>query len=153
MSQLSLGGEADTGQAEAASVDVDYEEVEEEENVEEEDEEEYEPEEEEEVDVDEADKANVEKDSNNIATVEMTNLFGLLPRPSTTTKPAPTPTDFEMTTEGLPPGWAMQLMKSGRTLFIDNRNQVINDSNQFCLYAESQKQIAANHRNWLSKSN
>jgi hypothetical protein len=25
----------------------------------------------------------------------------------------------------LPPGWAMQLMKSGRTLFIDNRNQVI----------------------------
>ena len=125
-----MGGEAENQQAEAASVDVDDDDVEVEDNVEEEDEEEVEEEEEAEDEVDEADNVErrnddvADKDGKNIATVEMTNLFGLLPRPSTSTKPAPTPTDFEMTTEGLPPGWAMQLMKSGRTLFIDNRNQV-----------------------------
>ena len=38
---------------------------------------------------------------------------------------APTPSDLQLTTgEGLPEGWAMQMMSSGRTLFIDMRNQV-----------------------------
>ena len=38
---------------------------------------------------------------------------------------APTPSDLQLTTgEGLPEGWAMQVIpSSGRTLFIDNRNQ------------------------------
>ena len=37
---------------------------------------------------------------------------------------APTPSDLQLTTgEGLPEGWAMQMMSSGRTLFIDMRNQ------------------------------
>ena len=109
--------------------------VEEEEDVKEEEEEEQEVEEEEEED--EVDHENVEQPNpetlenvdkeKGVATLEMTNLFGLLPRPSSASaasKPPPTPTDFEMTSEGLPAGWAMQLMRSGRTLFIDNRNQV-----------------------------
>ena len=109
--------------------------VEEEVDVEEEEEEEQEVEEEEEED--EVDHENVEQPNpetlehvdkeKGVATLEMTNLFGLLPRPSSASaasKPPPTPTDFEMTSEGLPAGWAMQLMRSGRTLFIDNRNQV-----------------------------
>ena len=38
---------------------------------------------------------------------------------------APTPSDLQLTMgEGLPEGWAMQVMRSGRTLFIDMRNQV-----------------------------
>ena len=37
---------------------------------------------------------------------------------------APTPSDLQLTAgEGLPEGWAMQVMRSGRTLFIDMRNQ------------------------------
>ena len=37
---------------------------------------------------------------------------------------APTPSDLQLTTgEGLPEGWAMQVMSSGRTLFIDMGNQ------------------------------
>jgi hypothetical protein len=78
-----------------------------------------------ETEVDQPPKNEEEKEKP-IATVEMTSLFGLLPRPSTVSRPAPpTPKDFQMTSEGLPPGWAMQLMKSGRTLFIDNTNQVL----------------------------
>ena len=37
---------------------------------------------------------------------------------------ATTPSDLQLTMgEGLPEGWAMQVMRSGRTLFIDMRNQ------------------------------
>eukprot|EP00094_Tigriopus_californicus_P000131 TCALIF_00127-PA protein Name:"Similar to UNC79 Protein unc-79 homolog (Homo sapiens)" AED:0.02 eAED:0.04 QI:0/0/0/0.66/0.5/0.33/3/0/2591 len=53
----------------------------------------------------------------------MANLFGFLPRPSGHQK-APTPSTHQITSEGLPAGWAMQLMSSGRTLFIDNTNQL-----------------------------
>ena len=65
---------------------------------------------------------------------EMANLFEFLPKPSSAaagasggtgaTKAgpsAPLPTDSQLTTQGLPEGWAMQLMRSGRTLFIDNK--------------------------------
>ena len=69
-------------------------------------------------------------------TVEtMANLFELLPKPNNNNEHnsaagalasanvAPTPDHHQMTSEGLPEGWAMQLMHSGRTLFIDNTNQ------------------------------
>jgi hypothetical protein len=138
LSQLSLGGEAENQAAEAASVDeANYEDVQEEEDdqVQEEYEEEEEDAEEEPAEPENTDHKididieNVVDKEKGVATVEMTNLFGLLPRPSAVTssmsRPPPTPTDFELTSDGLPPGWAMQLMKSGRTLFIDNRNQVI----------------------------
>ncbi len=54
------------------------------------------------------------------------NLFGFLPRPSTARAggAAPTPDNHQLSSEGLPPGWTMQLMRNGRTLFIDNSNQV-----------------------------
>ena len=135
LSQLSLGGEAENQAAEAASVDeANYEDVQEEEDdeVQEEEEEDEEAQEEAEENAEpentdlKIDIENVDKEKG-VATVEMTNLFGLLPRPSAvsaTSRPPPTPTDFELTSDGLPAGWAMQLMKSGRTLFIDNRNQV-----------------------------
>nr|XP_040575380.1 protein unc-79 homolog [Lepeophtheirus salmonis] len=71
--------------------------------------------------------SNVKKSEENDV---MTNLFELLPRPSgNSSNPvapspyAPTPEHHQMTSEGLPEGWAMQLMHSGRTLFIDNANQ------------------------------
>jgi hypothetical protein len=132
LSQLSLGGDAENQHTEAASIDEpNFHNLEEQDdNVEEEEEEEEEEEVEEpaeEVKTDEAKKYESENVEKGVATVEMTNLFGLLPRPSSASaasKPPPTPMDFEMTSEGLPAGWAMQLMRSGRTLFIDNRNQV-----------------------------
>jgi hypothetical protein len=37
---------------------------------------------------------------------------------------APTPDNHVLSSEGLPQGWTMQLMRNGRTLFIDNANQV-----------------------------
>ena len=73
-------------------------------------------------------------DSDNLP--EMANLFHLLPKPgkklsayqkggSENKQSAPTPSDLQLTTgEGLPEGWAMQMMNSGRTLFIDMKNQV-----------------------------
>ena len=65
----------------------------------------------------------VSEDDNNVRT-PMANLFGFLPRPSGGQK-APTPDNHQLTSgEGLPPGWTMQLMRNGRTLFIDNTNQI-----------------------------
>jgi hypothetical protein len=58
----------------------------------------------------------------------MANLFGFLPRPAfqqqSAAASAPTPDHHRLTSEGLPQGWTMQLMRNGRTLFIDNTNQV-----------------------------
>ncbi len=62
------------------------------------------------------------EDDDNVR-VPLANLFGFLPRPSSTAK-APTPDNHQLTSDGLPPGWTMQLMRNGRTLFIDNANQV-----------------------------
>ena len=129
-----MGGDADNQHTEAASIDEPnfHNLDEQDDNVEEEEEEEEEeevdePDHAEEVKMEEVKKSESEGAEKGVATAEMTNLFGLLPRPSSASaisKPPPTPMDFEMTSEGLPPGWAMQLMRSGRTLFIDNRNQV-----------------------------
>ena len=60
----------------------------------------------------------------------MAGLFGFLPKPASAMESglseidAPTPDHYQLTSEGLPSGWAMQLMRNGRTLFIDNSNQV-----------------------------
>ena len=59
----------------------------------------------------------------------MAGLFGFLPRPiqqqqAQTAVSAPTPDHHRLTAEGLPRGWTMQLMRNGRTLFIDNTSQI-----------------------------
>ena len=70
-----------------------------------------------------------ERDSGDVR-IPMAGLFGFLPKPAAATDAelsevdAPTPDHYQLTSEGLPAGWAMQLMRNGRTLFIDNSNQV-----------------------------
>jgi len=144
LSQLSLGGDTDNPHADVDDQNVYNDHVIEiDENIDEDFDEEVEeaenlaadgPEKNEEIE----EKVVESESSNNLkqlgipmeegsSSADVPNLFVLLPRPTSErvgAKLPPTPTDFELTSEGLPDGWAMQLMKSGRTLFIDNRNQV-----------------------------
>ena len=69
-------------------------------------------------------------DSGGDVRIPMAGLFGFLPKPAAAAADAelpevsaPTPDHYQLTSEGLPAGWAMQLMRNGRTLFIDNANQ------------------------------
>ena len=75
-------------------------------------------------------EAQVEPERDSDVRIPMAGLFGFLPKPASAMDSdlnevdAPTPDHYHLTSEGLPSGWAMQLMRNGRTLFIDNSNQV-----------------------------
>ena len=77
-------------------------------------------------------EAQVEPERDSDVRIPMAGLFGFLPKPASAMDSdlneadAPTPDHYQLTSEGLPSGWAMQLMRNGRTLFIDNSNQVDN---------------------------
>ena len=79
-------------------------------------------------------EAQVEPERESDVRIPMAGLFGFLPKPASAAMDpdlnnevdAPTPDHYQLTSEGLPSGWAMQLMRNGRTLFIDNSNQVGN---------------------------